>query len=61
MPSDDLWGDLPETDDTTDPVAILRQQASLLGAKTKKVLTGVVSRPAKKNRTLSDRFSRPYP
>ncbi len=48
MCSEDLWGDLPETDDTTDPVTLLRQQASLLGSKTKNVLTGVVSRPRKK-------------
>lgn len=59
MNSEDLWGDLPETDDATDPVTVLRQQASLLGSKTKQILTGVVSRPAKRNRTLADRLHAP--
>jgi hypothetical protein len=45
MDRDDLWGDLPESDNATNPAILLRQQASLLGSKTRNVLTGVVTRP----------------
>lgn len=44
MSNDDLWGDLPEADTTADPVTLLRQQASLLGKKTRNILEGVVKR-----------------
>jgi hypothetical protein len=44
MDNDDLWGDLPESDNATNPAILLRQQASLLGSKTQNVLTGMVTR-----------------
>ncbi len=45
MSNDDLWGDLPEADNATEPATLLRQQASLLGSKTGNVLAGIVTRP----------------
>ncbi|MCL4205218.1 MAG: hypothetical protein KJ000_22270 [Pirellulaceae bacterium] len=44
MDNDDLWGDLPESDNATNPAILLSQQASLLGSKTRNVLTGLVTR-----------------
>ena len=44
MDNDDLWGDLPESDNATNPAILLSQQASLLGSKTRNVLSGLVTR-----------------
>lgn len=41
--SDDLWGDLPEADQTKKPADILREQAALLSQKTKNVVEGLVN------------------
>jgi len=42
MPSEDLWGELPGADATVKPSTLLREQASLLGAKTKNLIEGEV-------------------
>lgn len=42
MATQDLWGDLPLEENIRTPVTVLREQAALLGEKTRQVLQGDV-------------------
>ena len=54
MPTEDLWGDLPEADASVKPGTVLQEQAGLLASKTRNVIEGFIQTHAVERGVILD-------